>query len=41
MTGAVAISRGGGKVEEELELELIQTRMIQKPLLWVDVGKDI
>jgi hypothetical protein len=23
----------------ELELELIQTRMIQKPLLWVEVGK--
>jgi hypothetical protein len=22
----------------ELELELIQTRMIQKPLLWVEVG---
>jgi hypothetical protein len=22
-----------------LELELIQTRMIQKPLLWVEVGK--
>ena len=26
-------------VEQELELELIQTRMIQKPLLWVEVGK--
>ena len=25
--------------ELELELELIQTRMIQKPLLWVEVGK--
>jgi hypothetical protein len=24
----------------ELELELIQTRMIQKPLLWVEVGKN-
>jgi hypothetical protein len=23
----------------ELELERIQTRMIQKPLLWVEVGK--
>jgi hypothetical protein len=23
----------------ELELELIQTRMIQKPLLWVELGK--
>jgi hypothetical protein len=23
----------------ELELELIQARMIQKPLLWVEVGK--
>jgi hypothetical protein len=26
-------------LELELELELIQTRMIQKPLLWVEVGK--
>ena len=26
-------------VELELELELIQARMIQKPLLWVEVGK--
>jgi hypothetical protein len=25
--------------ELELELELIQTRMIQKPLLWIGVGK--
>jgi hypothetical protein len=25
--------------ELELELELIQTRVIQKPLLWVEVGK--
>jgi hypothetical protein len=24
---------------DELELELIQTRMTQKPLLWVEVGK--
>ena len=27
------------ELELELELELIQTRMIQKPLLWVEVGK--
>jgi hypothetical protein len=26
-------------VELELEFELIQTRMAQKPLLWVEVGK--
>jgi hypothetical protein len=26
-------------LNSELELELIQTRMIQKPLLWVEVGK--
>jgi hypothetical protein len=26
-------------LELELELELIQTRMIQKTLLWVEVGK--
>ena len=26
-------------VELELELLVIQTRMIQKPLLWVEVGK--
>jgi hypothetical protein len=25
--------------EYELELELIQTRMTQKPMLWVEVGK--
>jgi hypothetical protein len=29
----------GCQGELELELELIQTRMIQKPLLWVEVGK--
>jgi hypothetical protein len=23
------------------ELEIIQTRMIQKPLLWVEVGKSV
>jgi hypothetical protein len=30
---------GASLVSSELELELIQTRMIQKPLLWVEVGK--
>jgi hypothetical protein len=28
-----------GTCELELDFELIQTRMIQKPLLWVEVGK--
>jgi hypothetical protein len=28
-----------GPIKIELELELIQTRVIQKPLLWVEVGK--
>jgi hypothetical protein len=27
------------RVATQLKLELIQTRMIQKPLLWVEVGK--
>jgi hypothetical protein len=27
--------------ELELELELIQTRMTQKPVLWVEVGKKV
>jgi hypothetical protein len=30
---------GARGLPAELELELIQTRMIQKPLLWVEVGK--
>ena len=28
----------GQPLEIELELELIQTRMAQKPLLWIEVG---
>jgi hypothetical protein len=32
-------SNGNTKNKLELELELKQTRMIQKPLLWVEVGK--
>jgi hypothetical protein len=38
----LGIQRGVGLMmgkELELELELIQTRMIQKPLQWVEVGK--
>jgi hypothetical protein len=31
----------GRPPELELELELIQTRMIQKPLLWIEVGKSV
>jgi hypothetical protein len=41
-TGLPALSAVGLLVkafEPPLELELIQTRMIQKPLLWVEVGK--
>jgi hypothetical protein len=33
------LARGVGRFPRILELELIQTRMIQKPLLWVEVGK--
>jgi hypothetical protein len=29
----------GSRIGRELDLELIQTRMTQKPLLWVEVGK--
>jgi hypothetical protein len=40
ISGMLAVRRGSsGLGELELELELIQTRMIQKPLLWVEVGK--
>ena len=34
-----AFSKSASGQLHELELELIQTRMIQKPLLWVEVGK--
>jgi hypothetical protein len=35
----MALLAGARLLLNELELELIQTRMIQKSLLWVEVGK--
>ena len=35
----ITLNTSAKNSELELELELIQTRMTQKPMLWVEVGK--